>query len=231
LLDKPDVVIVGEIEAGRSAKVRKSLESLLASVVKNTFDVAELLSETKSKGYYSAWGFDKFKDYVATLDIKSTKAYYLVRIVDVMNSINRTREQYEPMGLSKLREIASLNPEETYKSAEQQIDIPVSEIIAGLVDKGTEMSLEDIKKTVREVKGLTGENELVFMNFSVKSSVKEEIVKPALELAKMQIGSSIRDDEGDAVDPSDGAALEVVCVEFLNNPANQHIEEEFVTEG
>lgn len=219
-----EAVTVGEVEAGRAAKVKQSLENLIHSLQKNTFDVAELLHEVKSKHYYSSWGFDTFKEYVNNLDIKSRKAQYLVRIVDVMNEVSIPRETYEPVGLSKLREITSLEPKETYTNKETGAITPLSEFITAFVEKGKEMSLDDLKEHVRTLKGLTDENELVWLNFCLKKSVRDDVVKPALELAKANIGSVGKDEEGYSLDASDGRALEMVAIEYLNDPANRPLE-------
>lgn len=216
--------IVGEVQAGRSQEVRNKLEGLLKTLQKSTFDVAELLHEVKSKGYFNTWGYATFKDYVAELDIKTRKAQYLVRIVDVMEALELDRNTYEPIGLSKLREITSLDPNGTYTNPKTGEVEPLKDYIGVLIEKGKDLSLDEIKETVKTLKGLTGENELVWLNFSVKKAALEETIRPALDLAKMQIGSVGRDDEGNAVDASDGRALEVIAIEYLNDPRNTPLE-------
>ena len=52
-----DTVIVGEIEAGEAAKVRKSLEKAIKQVNDSTFDIAELLYTVKSKHLYTTPSF------------------------------------------------------------------------------------------------------------------------------------------------------------------------------
>jgi hypothetical protein len=82
------------------------------------------------------------------------------------------------------------------------------------------MSLETIKQHVRTLKGLTGENNLVTLHISVKQSALENVIRPALDLAKAQIGSVGKDSEGISYDAGDGRALEVIAINFLNDPAN-----------
>lgn len=221
-----EITLQGEIETGRSEQVRKNLEKLLSNMQKNTLDVAELLFEVKQNGYFQKWGHESFKHYLVGLDIKTRKAQYLVRIIDVMAQLGIARSKYEPVGISKLREICSLEPNETYTNPTTQQVTPMSEFITGFIERHNELGLEEIKQHVRTLKGLTGENELVWMNFCMKKSVKDEVVKPALELAKANIGSVGSDDEGNAIDASDGKALEVVAIEYLNDPANRPLEEE-----
>lgn len=217
-------VIVGEAVAGSAAKARKQLEKLISDVNKSSFDIGDLLHLIKKNGYYD--GYTTFQEYQASLDIKPRKAQYLRRISEVMEAVGITREKYEPLGIAKLREITSLKPEESWTDPETGNQIPMKEFIVGLVEKGAEMDLEDdIKKHVRTLKGLVGENDLVFLNLSVKRSVMDNTVRPALELAKNAIGSVGKDDEGISQDASDGAALEALAVEFLNNPANNVLPE------
>lgn len=220
-----ETVIVGESQAGRSSIVRKQLEGLLSTLNKSTFDLAELLFEVKSNGYYQPWGFNTFQEYVNSLDIKARKAQYLVRIVDVMDEMGITREVYEPLGVAKLREISSLEPKEMYTDA-AGVQTPMGDMIVGLVDKAKDMPLEEVKQHVKTLKGLVGEDELIWLNFSAKKVVVDEVIRPALELAKANIGSVGKDDEGNSKDASDGRALEVIAIEFLNDPSNQFNTEE-----
>jgi hypothetical protein len=214
-------VIIGEEEAGRSAKVRATLEVLVKNISKSTLDIAELLQEVKSRGYYHGWGYNTFTEYVSELDVKARKAQYLVRIVDVMNDVEIPRATYEPLGLSKLREITSLNHESDYVDPKDPNQItPMSELIVDLVNRGRDMSLDEVKDTVRTLKGLVGENEIVWMNFGITKAAKEKTIVPALELMKQHIGSVGYDDEGMAVDSSDGKALEYICAEYINDPNN-----------
>ena len=213
-------VVVGDEEAGRAKKIRKAIENLLTTVKKSTFDVAELLYEVKRKRYYQGWGFDSFKSYIEQLDIKQRKANYLVRIVEVCDEVAVPRDMYEPIGLSKLREITSLEPSQIYQNEATGEAVPMRDIIVGMLDKAPEMSLTEIKETVKGLKGLTGEDELVWINVCVKRIVRDEVIQPALELAKNAIGSVGRDDEGNAIDASDGRALEMICADFSSDPAN-----------
>jgi hypothetical protein len=72
----------------------------------------------------------------------------------------------------------------------------------------------------------------VFLHFSVKQSVLENVVRPALDLAKKHIGSVSKDAEGISQDASDGSALEVIAIEYLTSaeePGDEKVEEENAT--
>lgn len=224
-LTEPTAAIVGEQVAGESAKVRKSLEKLIQSVNKSTFDIGELLHKIKKNGFYNSWGFNTFQEYVDTLDIKPRKAQYLVRIVDTMEAVGVQRETYEPLGVAKLREISSLDPTATYTNPQTNEETPMKDFIVGFVEKGNDMPLEDLKQHVRTLKGFVGENDIVWLNLCLKRSALDETVRPALELAKNNIGSVGKDSEGMSIDASDGRALEAIAVEYLNDPANNVLPE------
>lgn len=217
-------VIVGEAVAGESSKLRTQLESLITTVNKSQFDIGELLSKVKHGGHYQP-EFNTFQEYTRSLDIKPRKAQYLVRITDVMSEVGVTRAQYEPVGTAKLREITSLDPAGTWVNPETHEITALKDFIVGFVDKAKELSLDEVKQHVRTLKGFVGENDLVWENFCITRLVKTNIVDPAKELARKNIGSVGKDDEGMSKDASDGACLEAWAVEYLNNPANNVLEE------
>lgn len=221
-----NAVLIGEAVAGESAQTRNELESLVNGVNKSNFDIGELLLKIRSNGYYTNWGFNTFYEYTESIKLKRSKAEYLSRIPKVMAQVGIERTKYEPLGTAKLRIITSLKPEETWVNPETKEETPMSEFIVGFVEKGEAMELEEIKSHVRLLKGLFGDNELVWLNVCVKKAAMDETIRPALELAKNFLGSSGKDEDGMSKDASDGAALEMVAVEYLNDPKNNVMKEE-----
>jgi hypothetical protein len=63
----------------------------------------------------------------------------------------------------------------------------------------------------------------VWLNVRLKKTVLDSIVKPSLVLAKRVIGSKGRDDDGMAIEASDGAALECIAASYLIDPNNNAI--------
>lgn len=216
--------IYGEAIAGDSANLRQQLEKLINNFDKSLFDIGEMLHKVKRQGFYSQWGFSTFKEYVESLKFKERRAQYLVRIADVMEQVGIPRSEYEPLGIAKLREIASLDPNGTWTNPQTGEPSDLREWIGRFIQQGSDMTLDEIKQHVRTLKGLVGENDLVWLNFCVKRAVSEETIRPALELAKANIGSVGKDDEGMSKDASDGVALETIAVEYLNDPANNVLE-------
>jgi hypothetical protein len=216
----PDtVVLVGEAIAGESVKARKELETLIRTLNASTFDVADLLHKVRKNGWYRP-DFDTFGEYVKSLDIKQRKAEYLEKIVDVMEEVGYERNTYEPLGVAKLREITSLDPNVDWTNPSTGEVTPMRDFITEFVDKGLGMSLADIKQHVRTLKGLVGVNDIINRTFGWTRQAVDETIDPAIRLAKNAIGSTGRDAEGNAIEPSDSKAIELILADFLANPAN-----------
>jgi hypothetical protein len=210
--------VIGEADVSRAASVRRAINKLIAATNTNTLDIAYLLFETKSKNYFTGWGFESFSKYAKSLAIKYTKSYYLVRIIENMNAAGLKREEFEPVGMTKLRMISRLKPEQTYK------DTPVSLLIRELTLKAIDMTPEEVQKEVDAIMGLTEDDSMCWLNIKVKLLARENVIKPALALAKKHMGSTEKDADGNYKDPSDGAALEMICANFLADP-NFNVEE------
>jgi hypothetical protein len=205
-----DTVIVGDIEAGRATTVRRAINKLVAANNTSTFDLAELLYEADSKNYYAGWGFESFSKFAKSLAMKYTKAYYLRKIVFNMKAAGLEREQYEPVGLTKLRIISRLKPETEYNGT------PVSLLIRELTLKAGQMSPEEVQYEVDSIMGLTEDESMVWVNIKVKKLARENVIKPAFEKAKKHLGTTPSpEEEGQHVDATDGRALEMICANFL----------------
>lgn len=215
------LTVTGEIIPGQALKARRELESMLHQIDRSTFDLGDQLYLIKKNGFYV--GYTTFSEYIRSYPdlIKPRKAEYLVRIALVMDVLGIPREQYEPVGISKLREITSLDPDGTWHDPESNMDIPLSVFIKDFVfHKAKEMHLDEIKKHVKTLKGLVGDNAMKRKSFWVSQQVDQETIMPAVELARRQIGSTHKDDEGMSQDAKDGACWEVIAISFLNDPAN-----------
>jgi hypothetical protein len=216
----PEFVMVGEVEAGRPSKVRKQINSLIKGVNTFTFDIAELLHEVKTKNYYEKYGYNTFKDFAEELpDFKLSKAYYLVRIIQNMQFAGIPRETYETIAISKLRLISRLKPEDGTDATGS----PIAETIKTAVNIAATKPLEDVKGFIAAVEGLTGEDAMVWLNVTVKQATRDNVIRPALDMAKKQLGTKPDpNNEGMHVDASDGRALEAVCADFLSDPNNAY---------
>jgi hypothetical protein len=224
-----EVVISGEAVAGAAAKALAQVEALIQNVNKQNFDLAELLHTVKVHGYYQSH-FSTFKEYTESLSIKARKAQYLTHIVEVMADVGIPRTVYEKLGISKLREITSLDPDAIYKNPVTGQETPMKEFIKDFVANGVDTDLEDIRQHVRTLKGLVGANDIEWRNIPFLRSVLEATIVPALDLARANIGSVGKDDEGISQDASDAACFEVWAIEYLNNPSNNPMNQELHAE-
>jgi len=209
-----DTVIVGEVNAGEAAKVRKSLEKAIKQVNASTFDVAELLHKVKAGHLYTT---PTFTDYIATLDMKVQRAQYLEHIADVMEVVGITRAEYEPIGVTKLRAITRLDPTATYTNPETKETFPMTDYIVGLVEVAPTKKAKELEGSVRVLLGETGENDMTWLNIRLLRLTKENIIDKALEKAAINIGSVATNADGSEKDASDGRKLEVICINYLND--------------
>lgn len=210
--------IVGQAVAGKSHEVTNKILALVNTINQDNFTLAEYLHEVKSKQFFldPAYKCNTFKEYAKLVGVKPSKAYYLARIVEVMSALGHPREVYEPVGMSKLREITKLEPGE--KSPDGKFDHTA--YINSIILNPDTYELEDVISIVAEAQGKTGENKNVWWNVSVLWSTREQVIKPAVEEAKRLCGTVGTDADGMAKDISDGRALEFICADFLSGAPN-----------
>lgn len=220
LLNPP--AIRGEIIAGRAATVRKSLSLLVNDLSRSTFDLADLLFEAQESGYISSWGFENLGDFAEKeLGLRERKAQYLVRITKVCRAVGLKREDYEKAGISKLREITTLDPEGSFWNLETKQSEPLDEHIVRLVTEAEDMDRNEVVDEVLRLKGMVGEDRPVVRSFTATQSAWENTIKRAYERMRMKLGSSGRDDEGMAKEYSDGVVIEAICADWLAGEADE----------
>lgn len=211
----PVAAVIGEAEAGQASKVRKQLQTLIKGINTSTFDIMDLLHTIKTQKFYAP-KYDSFIDYAKTLDMRVTKAYYLVRIRENMHLAAIPRATFEPVGIAKLRVIASIDLIDSENKVKQDAVAKVNELVAAALT--TEAA--DIKTTVDAYNGHVGEEAFEWLNIKIKKSAKA-VVRQALDLIKAQLGSTGTDADGKAKDASDGRALELMAADFIADPNNE----------
>ena len=207
-------VLVGDIEAGRAAKVRREINKLVSSVNASTFDLAERLYDVKTNQFFTGYGYETFSKYLKDISgLKASKGFYLTKIASLMKGAALEREQYEPAGLTKLRVISKLSLEGEFNG------VPMPLVVRELTLKAAAMDYEQVVEEVNKILGLTEDESMVWLNFSVKKSVRDLVILPAIALATKNMPESQKvDDEGNHIDPSKGAAMECICADFLASP-------------
>jgi hypothetical protein len=221
-------VVVGDVEAGRSARIKREVLKLIKGVSASSFDLADLLYEIKSKNFFSEWGFTSYSQYLKSLSeqgMKYSKAYYLYRVTENGVSAGLKREEYEPVGLTKLRLITRLKPAGEYNG------VPMPLVIRELTLKALTMTPEEVQFEVDTILGQTEDDAMVWMNFKVKKLGRENVIKPALALIKKHCPESqlVDEETGAVTEMSDGAALEMMAANILADP-NFNTEDESQTE-
>ena len=209
-------VIVGEAEAGRAARIKKDVLKLIKGVSASSFDLADLLYEIKSNNFHVGYGHTSFSQYLKSLSeqgMKYSKAYYLFRITENGASAGLKRAEYEPVGLTKLRLISRLKPAGEFNGT------PMPLIIRELTLKAINMKPEEVQFEVDTIMGQTDDDSMVWINFKVKKSAREDVIKPALALIKKNCPESqLVDEDGNVTEMSDGAALEMMAANLLGDP-------------
>jgi hypothetical protein len=216
-----DTVIVGAVESGERTEVQKALKRLVKQVNTNLFDIAELLYRAKSKHLYAE---PTFAEFAANMGLKKRKAQYLERIAEIMEGAGVPREEYEPLGIAKLRVITRLSAvnddgtQAMYTNTATQESHPMVDYIIGIVEQAKEgRDIKLIEKDVRILKGEVGENDMTWLNIRLPRMVLENTIEPAFEKAAVNIGTVSTDAEGMAEEVKDWRKLEVVAIEYLTD--------------
>ncbi len=208
--------IVGEVEAGRASAIKRQVQKLIRGVSSSSFDLADLLYEIKTNNFHVGYGFTSFSQYLKSLvehGMKYSKAYYLYRVTENGVSAGLKREEYEPVGLTKLRLISRLKPAGEFNG------VPMPLIIRELTLKAVNMTPEEVQFEVDTIMGQTEDESMVWMNFKMKKLARENVVKPAIALIKKHCPESqLVDEDGNVAEMSDGAALEMMAANTLSDP-------------
>ena len=214
-------VIIGEAVAGKSASLRKRMFLLSTDLTRNTFDLAEALLEAQETHCFLEWGFDSIGDYAELeLGVKPRKAQYLARIARVCRDCGVARKDYEPVGVTKLREITTLEPGDTFYNPEEKKHEPMVEHIVRLIAEAPENSTVEVEEEVARLKGMTGENALVHRGYKVTVSCWENTITRCFESIRKRLGSAGRDGTGAAKEYTDGNVIECLCAEYNADPRN-----------
>ena len=218
------VAIHGEAVAGHAAMIqalRKRMLLLSTDLTRNTFDLAEAFLEAQESHCYAEWGFDSLGDYASLeLGIKHRKAQYLARIVKVCRECGVSRKDYEPVGVTKLREITTLDPGSTFYNPDTKTHEPMTDHIVRLIAEAPENTSVEVDQEVARLKGMTGDNAMVIRSYKVTKSCWENVVSRCFEAIRRRLGSAGRDGTGQAKEYSDGSVIECLCAEWNSDPRN-----------
>jgi hypothetical protein len=221
----PVAPIVGEAVAGEAAATLAEIKKLVKGLSVNTFDLAEKLHKVKKNKFYAP-KYNTFGEYAKTLDLKLSKSYYLVKLVEIMESAYVPRSVYEPVGIAKLRIISRLathNPDGTPKIYSGMVNDGTNctgvELVKAIMENATTGTPEQIEALVRKANGQVGDNAPEWENIPMTAGQRAKW-QEAISLAKKNIGSVGKDEDGQYKDASVGACAEVIAVSYLQDPNN-----------
>ena len=213
-----EITLVGEAIAGEAAQTLKQIKNLVKGLSTNTFDLGELLYKVKKQKFYAP-KYATFREYTKDLEIKQSKCSYLVKISEFADVAGIPREQYEPVGIAKLRIITRLSLYDQDGLPNQYNGIPVVDIIKKLIADAPNLTPGTLEKMVKALQGFTGDNEIVWMNLSMTLAQRTKLME-AVDLATKNIGSTGKDEDGQYKDASMGRCLEVLALSYLLDPNN-----------
>ncbi len=197
-----DIEIVKTTE-GRPTQVLQRVQEIKGKLVVQSLELGRLLKEIKEGGYHLDYGFNNFGDWVesAGLDLSERSAYYLIQVVDLQDRHDIANDVMEAIGISKLKQIASM-PDDTEK-----------ETIDELLDAAQTSSHEQIKEVVAELKG----NDHVIKTFKLDREFSQTLLPEAFERVRRMT----------AADSSDGRCLELIVADFLAQVVVEEPQDEY----
>lgn len=191
----------------RANEVANQLLALKGNMEANFLDMCDLLAEAQDNNYHTQYGFTSFVNWVEVgsgLDISPRQAFYYTNISRVTKKLNVPKDKLLQIGISKLKEIFSLPA------------VDKTDEIKGLLDEAPNATIDEIKQKVRGMKNPADASKK-FITLKLEEGVKDTFDK-AIELARMNYGSTVSD--GEVVDISISKALELICVDYLQDPNN-----------
>jgi hypothetical protein len=197
----------------------------------NQYDLGELLCKIQDETLYAQWGFNTYSEYMKTTKLKASKARYLPQIARVMKAIGVERAQYESIGISKLRVIASLNPTDVFVHPTSKEETSMYNWIVEITEKAINdpsYDLKEIKRHVRTLKGITGDRDVTFLGIPILRAALDNVVIPAIEHCQALIGSVGKNEEGKSIEASLGTCIERICAEWMLSaqaPSTSEMEE------
>ena len=191
----------------RAAEVQKQMVAVTDRLGRGYLTLCDLLLEAHAGAYHTVFGHGQFGDWVESnrdLDMSARTAYYMINIGKKIKALGLTADQIQKIKISSLKAIFELDPLEN--------GADMRSVLAAAPD----LTLDEVKDKVRALKVAAGKPDYVKMGpYKVEPLVKETIDE-SFELARRIHGSTVKD--GEVVDISDSKCLELVCVEFLNDP-------------
>lgn len=197
----------------RANEVREKITSIKDNLQGDFLDLCDLLSEAHEGAYHLTWGYGNFAVWVeenSGLDISARQAFYYIAVSRVSKKLGIDKKTLKSAGMAKLKEIFSLDAAVFEKEILQ---------LTQSAAEGTQ--LEDIKAQVKALKAPAGSpSEKPCFTIKLASTMRDTFDQ-AVELARQNYGDTVDPVTGDPKDISVSTALELICVNYLQDPNNQ----------
>jgi hypothetical protein len=208
----------------RADEVADAIKKLDGQLQHSTFDVADLLAEAKREAHWATLSHESFEDFIKALGIEKSKreVEYLVRMSEVLTKLGTTRKQAVAAKVSKLREIARLDPSGQIVDPDTEIAEPMSGIMKRLIESAPVTPLAEIKQQVNDLIGKSGgdESELTWWNMPIRRDAKEMCLE-TVDLVMALSGDTVDVNTGKPKPISIATAVERIFADFRSDPNNQ----------
>ena len=195
-------------EKAKALEVEDKLKKLSNSLESSYVDICYVLADVLKHRVWEYLSYATFGEFTeACLGFGQRKGYYCAKIAQTADKLGLTRDQLIAKRPSKVAEILSLDPDSFSKEINQ------------LLDKSSELTLDEIKSAVKDLKRIEGVEPTEFRKYKL---VKEDavLVDQAVELARLNYGSTIGPDGETVNDISESKALALIAQAYLQDPNN-----------
>lgn len=219
---EPPAIVRRDTEQGE--QVLERLQAIVKQQQLSTFEVAELLYTVDRNDLWAIKGHESLDDWAAKtdLDIGIREIRYLISVHKKSTAMSIPKNQLVAAKISKLKIIFQLDPTAEVVDTQTGEVESMDEIIRLLIKEAPHKTLKEIKQIVQDLlnKGKEEDEQITWLNLCILRSAKH-VVEDALELARVNAGSSYTADGQTTKEMLDSRALELICADYLSDPNNR----------
>lgn len=180
---------MGDDRRRKAEELDNKVGEMKNSIFDTYFDMGLALKEIRDEGLYKELGYESLEKYVEDRHrFKYRKAAYLISIVENCQLAGIEKEDIRGVEWSKMKEITPVLTDENRGE---------------WLLKARDMSVEQLRKAVKEAQGEQDYEEKYYLGFSLSPGQKE-VVDRALEIAGLLAGSDVKSYQ-----------LEIMAQEFI----------------
>ncbi len=193
------VLLVQEISALSADEVIAEVPKLLDAANENYFRLGGFLWAISAHKYYKLVGFETFNEFVESLGLKRSKAYYWMQIYDKLIESSVPWAKVKDVGWTKLRELASIL---TLENADDWVERALNSTVRQLQE-----AIAKAKSGSLPTSGITPTDD-------AQSNVTTFTVKVHPD-QKQSIKEAVAKARAEANTDYDGVALEAIAMNYL----------------